>query len=330
MKATIKDVARHANVSVATVSRILNGQSGYTEETKQAVLDVVNQLGYTPNALARGLVKKSSSTFGILLPSLTSSFMFALLDGVVNAARERNFSAIICHTGEDGKDTLNYLNILSEQRVSGIIIASEFVKDEYVERVSAMNIPVVLVSTICEHELIPYIKVNDKAAAAHATKYLIERGHRNIGMISGTKGDPVAGALRVAGFQQALKDAGIPFEEKHLVYGNFGFQSGVMGMQTLLKQSPDLSAVFAASDEMAVGALSYAYQQGIKIPDQLSVIGYDDTALAEMAIPPLTTVHQPIYEMGERAVEMLIGGKNSGESIIMPFRIVERASVKSL
>lgn len=330
MKATIKDVARQANVSVATVSRILNGQSGYTEETKQAVLEVVNQLGYTPNAIARGLVKKTSSTFGILLPSLTSNFMFALLDGVAQAARERNYSVITCHTGEDGKDTLNYLNVLSEQRVSGVIIASEFVKEEYIERIIAMKVPVVLVSTVCENELFPYIKVNDKVAAFHATKYLIERGHRNIGMISGTKGDAVAGALRVAGFQQALKEAGIAFEEKNLVYGNFRFQSGVIGMQTLLKQSPDLTAVFAASDEMAVGALSCAYQQGIRVPDQLSVIGYDDTALAEMAIPPLTTVHQPIYEMGERAVEMLIGGKNTGESIIMPFRIVERASVKSL
>ncbi len=328
MNATIKDVARHANVSVATVSRILNGQSGYAEETKRTVMAVVNQLGYTPNALARGLVKKSSSTFGILLPSLTSSFMFALLDGVVNAASQKNYSAIICHTGENGKNTVNYLNVLSEQRVGGVIFASEPIKDEYLAQVFAMKVPVVLVSTACEHQRIPYIKVDDKSAAYHATTYLLERGHRNIGMISGTKDDPVAGILRVNGYHQALKDAGIVVSEKHLAYGDFGYRSGIKGMQTLLREFPDITAVFAASDEMAVGALTYAYQQGINVPDQLSVIGYDDTPLAEMAIPPLTTVHQPIYDMGERAVDMLLGGKNVGESIIMPFHLVERDSVK--
>ena len=330
MRTTIKDVARNANVSVATVSRILNGQPGYTEETKQAVLSVVNQLGYTPNAIARGLVKKTNATFGVLLPSLTSNFMFMLLNGVVSAAREKNYSVIICHTGEDGKDTLKYLTVLAEQRVSGVMFVSELVKEEYLARVFAMKIPVVLVSTICERYLIPYIKVDDKSAAYHATKYLIERGHRKIGMISGTKDDVIAGIPRVEGFKQAVKDAGIVFWEKNLVYGDFAYSSGIAAMQTLLRQAPDITAVFAASDEMAVGALTYAYQQGITVPDQISIMGYDDTQLAEMAIPPLTSVHQPIYEMGERAVDMLIEKKGAGESIIMPFRITERDSVRML
>ena len=330
MKITIKDVAHNANVSVATVSRILNGQPGYTEETKQAVLSVVNQLGYTPNAIARGLVTKTNATFGVLLPSLTSNFMFMLLNGVVSAAREKNYSVIICHTGEDGKDTLKYLTVLAEQRVSGVMFASELVKEEYLARVFAMNIPVVLVSTICERYLIPYIKVDDKSAAYHATKYLIERGHRKIGMISGTKDDVIAGIPRVEGFKQALKDAGIVFWEKNLAYGDFAYSSGIAAMQALLRQAPDITAIFAASDEMAVGALTYAYQQGIHVPDQISIMGYDDTQLAEMAIPPLTSVHQPIYEMGERAVDMLIEKKGAGESIIMPFRITERDSVRTL
>ena len=330
MKPTIKDVARKAKVSVATVSRIVNKQTGYSEETRQKVLEVVREIGYTPNAIARGLVKKSTYTLGILLPSLTSSFMSELLNGIVTAARQHNYSVMICHTGEEGKDTQEYLTMLAEQQVSGVIVASERIKDEYIGMLSGMTVPVVLVATAHERYPFPYIKVNDRTAAYQATRYLIDRGHRKIGMIAGTQDDPIAGLPRVDGYKQALLDAEIRFSEQQVVYGDFGYKSGIAGMRVLLQQAPDVTAVFAASDEMAVGALSYAYQQGIQVPETLSVIGYDDTQLAEMALPPLTCVHQPITQMGQKAVEMLLEKERQGESIIMPFHITERESVRNL
>jgi LacI family transcriptional regulator len=191
-----------------------------------------------------------------------------------------------------------------------------------------MKIPVILVLTVSSHLQIPHIKLDDKQAAYQATQFLIDRGHKEIGMISGTKNDKLAGLPRIEGYKQALADNSLTISEDRIAYGDFAYKSGITCMEELFQRSPDITAVFAASDEMAVGALSCAYKKGIKVPDELSVIGYDDTQDAEMAIPPLTTVHQPIYEMGQRAVEMLFSGKETAESVVMPHHIVERDSVR--
>ena len=193
-----------------------------------------------------------------------------------------------------------------------------------------MKIPVVLVLTVSYRFPIPYIKVDDRQAAYQATKYLIDKGHKEIGIISGPQEDKLAGLPRIEGYKQALADYRLTISEDHIAYGDFTYKSGRRGIEEVFERSPDITAVFVASDEMALGVLSYAYKKGIKIPDDLSVIGYDDTQDAEMAIPPLTTVHQPIYEMGERAVEMLFGAKGTVESVIMPHHIVERDSVSEV
>lgn len=330
MKPTIKDVARKAKVSVTTVSRILNGQQAHKEETVRRVRQVIEEIGYKPNAIARGLVKRTTSTIGLLVPSLTSNFTAALLNGVITTARQKQHSVITCHTGLDGRDTVEYLKVLGEQQVRGAVFASGQVKQEYVTAARAMKLPLVLVSTISENHPIPFIKVNDRQAAYQATTYLIEKGHRKIGLISGTQDDPISGTPRFEGYKQALQDCDIPFLEERVVYGDFRFASGARGLEHLLHTAPDISAVFATSDEMAAGALSCAYRHGITVPDALSVIGYDDTQQAEMTIPPLTCVHQPIYEMGEKAVEMLLDNDSAGQSIFMPFHIVERETVKAI
>jgi LacI family transcriptional regulator len=315
---------------VTTVSRILNGQQAHKEETMRRVWKVIEEIGYKPNAIARGLVKRTSDTIGILLPSLTSSFTAALLDGVITTARQKQHSVITCHTGLDGRDTIEYLKVLGEQQVKGVIFASGQVKQEYVSTARKMKLSLVLVSTISDRHPIPFIKVNDRQAAYQATTYLIEKGHRKIGLISGNKDDPISGIPRFEGYKQALQDADIQFVEERVAYGDFRFASGVKGLERLLHTGPDITAVFATSDEMAVGALSCAYRHGITVPDALSVIGYDDTQQAEMTIPPLTCVHQPIYEMGEKAVEMLLDDDSAGQSIFMPFHIVERETVRTI
>ncbi len=330
MNPTIKDVARQAGVSVATVSRILNNQPGYAPATKERVLEVVQEIGYTPNALARGLVKKSTRLIGILLPRLTSYFMSELLNGIMNAAHQMGYSTIIYPTGEYGKDTLEYLKALDERQVSGIIFTCEYVKDEYFDILSRTHIPVVLVSTSSERHQIPSVRIRDKQAAYRATRYLIEHGHRHIGLICGMQDDPIASIPRFEGYRQALQEADMAFLPQYVTYGDFRYQSGRVCLELLLHQAQDMTAVFAISDEMAVGALSYAYQQGIRVPDELSIMGYDDTLLAEMAIPPLTCVHQPIYEMGERAVTLLLDQRNGKESVMLPYSIVERESVRAI
>lgn len=333
MNPTIRDVAKRANVSVATVSRILNNLSGYSDQTKQKVLQTIEEMGYQPNAIARSLNNKRTQTIGVLFPIVSSEFSSEILYGVEGYAHEHNYSVLVCNTEIDGTRTMKYLNLLREKQIDGIILASETLKEEYYDILESARIPVVLVSSQSGRQDVPFVKVDDKQAAYDATRYLIDRGHRDIAMISGTKGDPIAGTPRVEGYRLALHDYGIEFAEDLVQYGDFLYESGCEAMKSLLQQKRPFTALFAASDEMAIGALSEASRRGIRVPDDISIIGYDNLRLSRMMTPALTTVHQPLNEMGKLASEKLISMIETGEaaaSSIVTHAIMERQTVKTL
>lgn len=331
MNPTIKDVAEKAEVSVATVSRVINGLPGYSEDTKKAVLKAVKDLGYQPNALARGLVSRKSNTLGVLMPALSSMVASEILKGIEDGAHHKEQSVIVCNTDNFGRRTLKYLNVLQEKQVDGIVVVSANLTNEQYRNILQLNKPVVLVSTIYQNSDLPYIKVDDEKAAYDATSYLIELGHRNIGMISGSHTDKIAGQPRINGFKQALRNHGLVVAPGQIFFGDFSFESGMQGLEVLLETTPEITAVFAANDDMAAGVLSRAFKKGIKIPEQLSVIGYDNTQLAKMTTPPLTTLAQPLYEMGRQGIEMLIRYIDKGKtmkSVILPHTIIGRETVK--
>lgn len=335
MNPTIKDVAKHANVSIATVSRIVNGLPGYSEETKKKVQESIEALGYQPNAIARGLINKRTQTIGVLFPEVSGMLSSEVLEGVENAAHDGGFSVIVCNTTSSGKRTVKYLRLLQEKRVDGIIFASEDVKKEYYKIFEEMKVPVVLVSTASSQYDLPYVRVNDYEGAYKATEYLIQKGHEEIGMIGGSYQDPIAGIPRMQGFKDALQKHGLPFSDDHLTTNEgYRFQNGKESLPLLLKKLPNMTALFAASDEMAIGAMSAAHQLGVKVPEELSIIGYDNLKIAEMCYPALTTVSQPLKDMGQTAGEILVnlikGEKKEAESRYMPFSIVERQSVSDL
>lgn len=331
MTITIKDVAKKSGVSVATVSRILNGLEGYSPETKQHVLKVIEELGYKRNAIARGLATKTTSTIGVLIPDVSTSFHGEILRGIEDEAHQHNYSVVLCNAGHIGNRTPDYLRVLEERQVDAIIIVSINITDEIYNILQGLNIPYILVSTNSFKFNIPYVKVDDEKAAYTATKYLIEKGHTNIAMISGSLDDLNAGAPRVAGYKKALLDSGITLDESLIKYGSFSYNSGIECMNELLDENKKFTAVFAASDDMAVGVLNVAYKNNIRIPDELSVVGYDNTQTAAMAIPPLTTVGQPLYDLGKKSIEKvltMLNTSNMVESSIMPHKIIERDSVK--
>lgn len=331
MVPTIRDVAKQANVSVATVSRILNGLTGYSDKTKQKVMRTIEEMGYHPNAIARSLNNRRTQTIGVLFPAVSNEFSSALLHGIEEYAQSRQYSVLVCNTAVDGNRTLGYLQVLREKQADGIIFASEALQEEYAKALESMKVPVVLVASETDHPAFPYVKVDDRLASYDATVYLIGKGHRDIAMISGTEGDPIAGTPRVEGYMQALLDHGLPFREERVVYGDFFFESGAAALEELLERAEGFTAVFAASDEMAVGALNCAARRGIRVPEQLSVVGYDNIRLSMMIQPPLTTVDQPLTEMGRTAASMLVGMIETGQtepSRVIPHRIVERQSVK--
>lgn len=333
MKATIKDVATRANVSVATVSRVVNNLDGYSDETKEKVLEAIKELGYQRNAIARGLVTKTTKTIGVLIP-IVSAYLYAeILNGIEEKANENGYGIFLCNTGVNGVRAVNYIKMLGERQVDAIIVVSLTINDEYYNLLNSLKIPYILVSTLSYKYKIPYIKVDDQQAAYTATQFLIEKGHTKIALISGGKEDKISGITRVNGYRNALQDYDININENIIKYGDFTYNSGIMCMEDLLQEKEDFTAVFATSDEMALGALSVMHRNKIEVPEKISIIGYDNTLIAQMSNPPLTTVAQPLYEMGVKAFAKILSvleTGNSGENMILSHKIVERETVKLL
>ncbi len=333
MKATIKDVATRANVSVATVSRVVNNLDGYSDETKEKVLEAIKELGYQRNAIARGLVTKTTKTIGVLIP-IVSAYLYAeILNGIEEKANENGYGIFLCNTGVNGVRAVNYIKMLGERQVDAIIVVSLTINDEYYNLLNSLKIPYILVSTLSYKYKIPYIKVDDQQAAYTATQFLIEKGHTKIALISGGKEDKISGITRVNGYRNALQDYDININENIIKYGDFTYNSGIMCMEDLLQEKEDFTAVFATSDEMALGALSVMHRNKIEVPEKISIIGYDNTLIAQMSNPPLTTVAQPLYEMGVKAFAKILSvleTGNSGDNVILSHKIVERETVKLL
>lgn len=326
MAVKISDVAKRAGVSTATVSRIINNLPGYSEKTRIKVQRAIDELGYKPNALARGLMTSRTHTIGVLMPCLSSRFSFKLLKGIEKVAHARGYSIIVCNTDRNGECTMEYLRILSEKRVDGILFISEWMERAYGEFLEGLKIPVALVATETEEFPFPSVKTDDFQASRGAVRHLIQRGHRRIGLITGRPEDKIAGLPRIRGYREALAEAGLEADEALIAYGDFHYESGIAAMDTLLDGGGGLTAVFCTSDEMALGALTALRRRGIAVPGEISVMGYDDTQDAEMAFPTLTTVHQPIEEMGERAMDLLLS-RAGEESVILRYGITERDSV---
>lgn len=329
---TVRDVALKANTSIATVSRVINNQAGYSEATKKRVHQAIKELGYESNGVARSLIKNKTNTIGVIFPNIASMITYELLNGIENIAQSRNYSVIVCYTYSHPERTMEYLKTLKEKRVDGLIFTSENLTDEYINYIKKMNIPVVLLSTISKERDFPFVKVDDYKASYAAVEYLIHKGHENIGMLSGNPEDPISGDPRIKGYKQALMDHNLSQKSNQIVAGcDFSFKDGRTNLPILLKKFPEITAIFAASDEMAAGAITAAHEKNIRLPEELSIMGYDNILISEMVYPPLTTVGQPLHEMGYTATKMLfkqIDNEELEESeIYLPFEIIERGSV---
>ncbi|WP_034336932.1 LacI family DNA-binding transcriptional regulator [Deinococcus misasensis] len=332
MDINIKEVARKAGVSIATVSRVINGKEGYSDLTRQKVMRAIQDLNYKPNALARGLLNQKTQTLAIIFPQVSDMFTGRVLRGVEAAAHQENFSVIVCKTDGSHVRTMRHLELLAEKRVDGIVFASEILVKEYSDFIQRLKIPLVVLSGESDDPGIPCVRCDDQKASFTATSYLIGQGHTQIGMLYGGRKGKLDEITRVVGYHEALSHFHVPFDpHKVITSEGFGFQEGKTGAAQLLDRFPNLTAIFAASDEMAVGVIAAAYERGIRVPEQLSVVGYDDLPIAEMTTPPLTTIHQPLYKMGFKAASMLLdhihGREDLFSSVVFPHTIIERGSV---
>ncbi|MCZ8521818.1 MULTISPECIES: LacI family DNA-binding transcriptional regulator [Paenibacillus] len=305
MKPTIRDVAKLAGVSISTVSRVMNAPESVAEGKREKVLQAIERLQYLPNAFARGLINKKSHTLGVLIPDIRNPYYAGVIRGMEDAAKALGYSIVICNTDRDKTRLISYLENFNEKQVDGILFTSETVYPDYYMEIRRFRLPVVLVSThSLEYELAS-VKINDEEAAYDAVSHLIGLGHRNIGMISLPLSDTIAGLPRYQGFMRAMREHGLPHDSGQVVCAEHWYDEAHSAASRLFGQAPGLTAVFAASDEFAMGVLSYLHERGLKVPGQVSVIGFDNIRMAQMTIPKLTTVAQPVYKLGYTGVEKL-------------------------
>ncbi|MGI6149493.1 MAG: LacI family transcriptional regulator [Firmicutes bacterium] len=333
--ATIREVARASGVSISTVSRVMNAPDRVSPEKRMRVERAIKELGYTPNALARGLISKQTDTVGVLMPDISNPYAAEVVKGIEDAGHALGIHVILCNTDSSAERTLRNLSVLRQKQVDGIIFMSKAITEEFYQAFQTMNVPIVLVATESLVYDIPSVKIDDEQASYDAVQYLARKGHVNIGMISGPIGDTIAGLPRYKGFRRACREIlGIEDTASRVEFATFHFHSGYEAMSRLYEKQPRLTAVFCASDEIALGAMSLLHDLGIAVPDDISIVGFDNTKIARMSIPKLTTVAQPMYEMGKAGMEVLRRLREEEPldqlRIYMKHVIVERESVKSL
>lgn len=302
-KVTIQDIARTANVSKSTVSRVLNDSTPVNEEKRQAVLDAMEKLNFKPNIFARGLAGGQSMTIGIVTQNIGSPFYDQVTQGIVDALSETQYSPLIAD-GQWRPDTEQVaIQTLIGRQVDGLIIVGGTLSASEICEINGGK-PTVVVARELSSDQVPSIFTDNLRAAYDATKHLIESGHRRIAHITGIKSHQDA-IRRYKGYVQALEESQIEVDSQLVFEGDFSGQSGVLAIDAFLTRGCSFSAVFAANDEMAYGARLALYRKRIRVPEDVSIIGFDNQPLSAYVTPPLTTVKQPAFEMAASATEIL-------------------------
>ena len=310
--ATIKDVARLAGVSVATVSRVINQKDCVNPETAGQVLKAIEQLQYEPNAVARGLAGKKTGTIALILPDISNPFFPALARGVEDVAHKKGLTVILGNSDGLGLKESSYIKVLKKKYVDGIIFASNTIRQEDIEFLRKDGIPMVLLDRGVNTATCPVIRSKNREGARIAVQHLMEQGCRRIAHIYGPQ-KFITARERLLGYEEVV--GGLDgYSPSLMAPGHFDIESGRNAVEQLLARHPNIDGIFAGNDLMAVGALKALHERGIRVPEQVKVCGYDGIGLTEITEPELTTVAQPIYEMGALAARILLNEIESGIS----------------
>ena len=330
---TIYDVAREANVSMATVSRVVNGNPNVKPTTRKKVLEAIERLGYRPNAVARGLASKKTTTVGVIIPDISSIFYAELARGIEDIATMYKYNIILSNSDQNMDKELHLLNTMLGKQVDGSVFMSGNVTDEHVEEFKRSPVPIVLAASVEEKGETASVAIDYEQALYDAAVMLIENGHKRLAFVSGPMQEPINKAKKLQGFKRALQDKGLEFKEEYVVEGDYTYDSGMEALDALMKLDEKPTAVISATDEMALGIIHSAQDKGLSIPEDLEVVGFDNTRLSLMVRPQLTTVVQPTYDIGAVAMRLLTKLMNKEEVeehiVQLPHRIEQRQSTKS-
>ena len=322
---TIVDVAREAGVSFKTVSRVLNGEPNVRDATRQRVMDAARALGYRANPYARNLRAAQSRLIAVFFSNPSRNYTSEIQVGVLERCNAEGFNAIF---EQAEGDLASFVSLRGETSLAGAILVPPLSENTaLLDRLRSAGIPFVRLSPIEVEGESGHVSMDDEQAASEMTDYLISLGHYRIGFIEGPLDHPQA-QLRSAGFRAALARHGILLEPELIAKGDFHFESGLRAAEALLGLDSRPTAIFASNDDMAAAVLAAAYRRGLRVPGDLSVAGFDDTPLASVVVPALTTIYQPIREMASQAAGLLLG-KVAGQTpglIVLPHRLVARES----
>jgi len=330
---TLEEVAALAGVGRGTASRVINGSTQVSEASRKAVLQAIDDLGYVPNRAARSLVTRLTDVVALVVSEseerfFGEPFFGQIVRGVSGAlaGTQRQLLLTMAHRARDRGQLDNYL---SRQHVDGVLLLSLHGDDPLPAQLAHRGVPAVLGGRPTEPTSLPFVDVDNAGGAAQAVAHLAGRGRRRIATITGPQ-DMSVGLLRLEGYRNALAQAGLPFDPALVATGDFSEQSGWLATEELLERAPDLDAVFAASDQMALGALSALAARGRRVPQDVGVIGFDDSPSSRYTTPRLTTVHQPVEEMGAEMMrllgELIADAEGPQENVLLDTHLVVRES----
>ncbi|WP_026570885.1 MULTISPECIES: LacI family DNA-binding transcriptional regulator [Sediminibacillus] len=325
--ATIHQVAKQAGVSVATVSRVLNGQNSVTAKTRIKVEDAIKKLNYEPSLLGRNLRNSESRLLLVLIPNISNPFYSEIINGIENTAIELGYNILLCETDTNVERENIYFDLVRKKMADGIISMDPAVNIDTLIQL-AENHAIIQCSEYAVDSGIPYVTIDNAEAAYRAVKHLIRIGHQRIALINSDEKYLYA-RQRQLGYQKALEENKMELEDSLIVHTQgLDFSYGQQAMKKILAQEERPTAIFAVSDLLAIGALKEIHNQGLKVPEDIAIIGFDKIAFSNMTYPALTTISQPMYAMGKAAADMLvkkIQGKEV-ESLILDHELVIRES----
>ena len=327
---TIREVAESAGVSHATVSHVINNTRLVSQETRQRVLAAMDALNYRPNALARSLRQGKTNTLGLVLPDSANPFFAEISRSIEDEAFQKGYSVFLCNTELDTERELFYVDVLSKKQVDGIIFVAAGDQADSLDFLMRRKMPVVMIDRDVPNVAVDAVLTDNKLGGYLATRHLLELGHTRIACIAGPS-SITPSAERIIGYRRALEEAGIAYDERLILRGDYHAQSGMEITHSILRMDPRPTAIFALNDLMALGALRAAAEGGCAVPGDLAVVGYDDLDIARFTNPPLTTIAQPKKEVGARAVSMLVDrisrkGDPPGRLVLPPELIIRRST----
>lgn len=324
---TIKSIAKHLDISVSTVSRALNNHSDINEKTKEKILIAAKELNYRPNSIARSLISNKTYTVGLMVPDITDPFFSSIAAGIEEILSNQGYQIVYGNTSRNHDKELNFINSVFDRKMDGIILTPDNFSPEIVDNLNNLEVPAVLLRRRSEGDLnIPFIDVDHYSAACKAVEYLLEKGHENICFMGMTE-DSFISNERLRGYTDTMYRSQIEVKKSQYLIAGRTIESGKKAMEKLYKNNPDMTALFASNDLLGIGALEWLAQNNISVPNDVSVIGFDDLDLSSLYWIQLTTMSQPRKKMGNLAAQKLLemlDGSNKVQSTLLNADLVER------